>query len=66
MERESRPGAEQNKEKNAWDAFWKEWGPKLFVYACSHGTVEAVKFLMEMEIETAGSDGSLLKTARSV
>lgn len=65
-ERESHPGAEQNKEKNAWEAFWKEWGPKLFVYACSHGSVEAVKFLMELELENGGSDGSLLKEARYV
>ncbi len=63
IERESTPGVEQKKEKNAWEVYWKEWGPKLFVYACSKGTVEVTKFFWEMELETGVSDGSLLKEA---
>ena len=58
-ERDSYPGAEQNIEKNAWNNFWEEWGPKLFVYACSHGSVEAAKFLMELDTKK-----ELLKTAK--
>lgn len=64
VERDSHPGAEQSTEKNAWDEFWREWGPKLFVYACSHGSVEAAKFIMELEIMNRGNDGGkLLKEA---
>ena len=51
VERESLPGVEQEKEKNAWKKFWKTLSPELFLYACSHGSVEAVKFFMEMQIE---------------
>lgn len=61
VERESHPGTEQNKEKNAWEEFWKEWGPKLFIYACSNGSVDAVKFFYELGLENG--DGSLLKNA---
>ncbi len=63
IEREYIPGIEQRKEKNAWEIYWKKWGPKLFVYACSKGTVEVTTFFMEMELETGESDGSLLKKA---
>ena len=49
VERDSLPGAEQNKEMNAWKVFWEEWGPKLFIYACSGGSVDAVKFFIEMD-----------------
>lgn len=48
-ERESHPGAEQNREKNAWEAFWEEWGPALLLYACAYGTVDAVKLLLDMK-----------------
>ena len=48
-ERESHPCAEQNKEKNAWEAFWKKCGPELLIYACAHGTVDAVKLLLHMK-----------------
>ena len=60
--RESIPGEKQSEEKKAWKLYWQEWGPVLFVYACSHGSVEAVKLLMEMELEN-DTDGSLLKNA---
>ena len=46
-ERESKPCAEQNMEKLAWDNFWKEWGPKLLLYACSYGSVDIVKLLVK-------------------
>lgn len=62
VERESIPGSEQSMEKNAWNLYWTESGPTLFVYACSHGSVEAVKLLMEIEHQN-GSDGTLLKDA---
>ena len=48
VERDTCPGAQQNKEKNAWEWFWKKWGPKLFIYSCSHGSVDSVKFFIEM------------------
>lgn len=47
-ERESHPGAEQNREKNAWEDFWNEMGPDLLIYACEYGTVDAVKLLLGM------------------
>lgn len=59
VERELIPGDDQKKEKDAWEKYWKEWGPKLFRYACSHGSVEAVKLLMEVEKESE-SCGNLL------
>lgn len=46
-ERESKPCAEQNMEKLAWESFWKEWGPKLLLYACSCGSVDIVKLLVK-------------------
>lgn len=46
-ERESKPCAEQNIEKLAWDTFWEEWGPKLLLYACSYGSVDIVKLLVK-------------------
>jgi hypothetical protein len=46
-ERESKPCAEQNMEKLAWDSFWEEWGPKLLLYACSCGSVDIVKLLVK-------------------
>ena len=48
-ERESHPSAEQNIEKNAWEAFWTEWGPELLLYACAYGTEEVVKLLLDMK-----------------
>ena len=59
VEREALPGVELEKEKKAWKQLWNEWSPELFIYACSHGSVEAVKFFMEMDEE-----GSLLDDAR--
>ena len=59
VERDSHPSGEQNKEKNAWETFWKEWGPKLFIYACSHGSVDSVKLLLE--IDKQNSERCLLK-----
>ena len=49
VERDKHPSAEQNKEKNAWEEYWKSWGPVLFMYACAHGSVDTVKFLTKME-----------------
>ena len=59
VERESLPCVEQEKEKNAWKKFWEALSPELFLHACSHGSVETVKFFMEMEIEDG--ERSLLK-----
>jgi len=64
VERESHPGTEQKKEKNAWEVFWKEWAPKLFIYACCHGSVDIVKFFVEMEQQN--EDGDFLRNARYV
>ena len=52
VERESYPSAEQNKEKIAWEEFWGEWGHKLFIHACSYGSVDTVKFLTENLMES--------------
>ena len=46
-ERESKPCAEQNMEKLAWDSFWEEWGPKLLLYSSSYGSVDIVKLLVK-------------------
>lgn len=54
VERESQPSAEQNKEKNAWNHFWEEWGPKLLIHACSHGSVDVVKLFVEMKCSPNG------------
>ena len=48
-ERDSHTGAEQQKEKDDWEKFWGEWGPKLFLHACSRGTVNSVKVLLETD-----------------
>lgn len=47
-ERESKPSAEQQQEKNAWEYFWKLTGPELLLYACSYGSVDSVIFLISM------------------
>ena len=59
VEREALPGIEQEAEKKQWKEFWDKWSPELFIYACSHGSVEVVKFFMEMDEER-----SLLRKAR--
>lgn len=48
VERDSLPCAEQNTEKNAWEHFWKKHGPDLLHHACSHGSVQIVKLLVNM------------------
>ena len=49
VERDSHPSSEEKREKIAWEKYWRKWGPKLFIYACSYGSVDAVKFFIEME-----------------
>jgi hypothetical protein len=49
IERESNPSAEQNMEKNAWESFWMLVGPELLIYACSCGSVDSVKVLVNMK-----------------
>ena len=33
-------------EKKEWETFWNEESPRLFHYACVHGTVEIVKYFV--------------------
>lgn len=49
VERDSHPCEMQSIEKNAWEEFWKDLGPDLLIHACSHGSVDAVKLLVEMK-----------------
>ncbi len=48
MERETQSSAKQSMEKKAWDKLWTRVGPEWLLYACSHGSMDAVKFLVEM------------------
>lgn len=48
-ERDSKPSAEQQVEKNAWKRFWNLTGPELLLHACSYGSADLVKFLVNME-----------------
>ena len=47
-ERESQSGANESKEKKAWQKLWTRMGPIWLLHACSHGSVETVKFFIEM------------------
>ena len=49
IERDLLPGSKQSAEEKAWKVFWGKWGPKLFIHACSNGSVDAVKVFIEME-----------------
>lgn len=49
LERESCQSSAQNQEKIAWEEFWREHGPKLFKYACTHGSVDSLKELLEID-----------------
>ena len=44
----SKTGSESCKEKDEWMTFWGEWGTKLLLYACLHGSYSSVKLLVEM------------------
>lgn len=36
-------------EKNAWESFWILLGPELLLHACSRGSVDSVKILVNMK-----------------
>ena len=46
IERDSKPSAEQCKERKEWNAFWDMLGPQLLLHACQHGSVDMVKFMV--------------------
>lgn len=48
VDRESQSGANESKEKKAWDQLWTRMSPVWLLHACSRGSVEAVKFFIEM------------------
>ena len=48
MERESQPSTGESDENKAWEKLWITMGPEWLLHACSHGSVEAVKFFIEL------------------
>ena len=48
MERESQSVIKQSKEKKAWEKTWSKIGHGLLIHACSFGSVDSVKLLVEM------------------
>ena len=46
VERDSKPSAEQCKERKEWNAFWDMLGPQLLLHACQHGSVDIVTFMV--------------------
>ena len=49
IERKSKLTSVNHSEENKWKEFWNEWGQKLVLHACSHGSGSlCLKILDEM------------------
>ena len=45
--REFQPSS-QREEEGLWDKLWMRMGPDWLLHACSHGSIDAVKFFIQM------------------